>query len=122
MKAKSKFRDIFKIGDILVLVVIIVAIVLTVVFATTTKANRVEIYINDRLYQSADIATDAEIEILDGKMVVKIENGQVFVKHSDCKNQICVHQHPIDQSGGMIVCLPHHVVIKLSDSKVDAVT
>lgn len=45
-----------------------------------------------------------------------IENGSAAIVESDCDNQICVHT-PALQEGlvGLIVCLPHGVVVELRE-------
>ena len=121
-KNKSALKSLFKWGDIVLLVIVIVAIVLTVVLATGNKALYAEVYIDGKLKYQLNLNEDKTLEILDGKMTLKVENGKVFVFDSDCPEQLCVHSAPIGKEGGMIVCLPNKVVIKTTSKKVDAVT
>ena len=48
---------------------------------------------------------------------VKVKNGKVLVLWANCKNQICVNHKPISNSGETIVCLPHKLVIEITDEK-----
>ncbi|MBR4800980.1 MAG: NusG domain II-containing protein [Clostridia bacterium] len=121
-KGKSMLKSMFKWGDALLLVVVIVAVVLTIILATGHKSQYAEVYIDGELKYQLDLNVDTTLEILDGKMTVKVENGKVFVEHSDCDEQLCVHSSPIGKDGGMIVCLPNKVVIKTVSKKVDAIT
>ena len=50
---------------------------------------------------------------------VKIQNQEVQVISSDCKDQICVHQGRIHYAGQTITCLPQRVFIKIEGSEVD---
>lgn len=119
----GRFADIFKKGDIIILLLLIVVVIITIVFATRPKnATVAEIYVEGRLAYSLDLSTNADIELLDGRMTISVENGRVFVKNSDCKEQLCVHSAPISGEGGMIVCLPNKVVIKVATEEVDAIS
>ena len=51
-----------------------------------------------------------------------VKDGKVYVEHSDCKEQLCVHQTPITKDGGSIVCLPNRVVIRVENREIDAVS
>ncbi len=115
-------KSLFKWGDVLLLFVVIVAIVLTAVLATGHKAEYAEVYVDGNLRYTLNLAENKSVDILDGRMTIKVENRKVFVEHSDCSEQLCVHSSPIGNSGGIIVCLPNKVVIKTVSKKVDAVT
>lgn len=120
---KGKFADIFKKGDIIILLLLVVVVIITIVFATRPKTATVaEIYVDGRLAYSLDLSKDADIELLDGRMTISVEDGKVFVKDSDCKEQLCVHSSPISGEGGMIVCLPNKVVVKVATEEVDAIS
>ena len=34
---------------------------------------------------------------------------------ADCPDQICVHSVPITAKGGSIVCLPNHIVLRVTN-------
>lgn len=118
----SAAKSLFRWGDILLLVVVIVAVVLTIVLATGHKAEYAEVYVDGKLTYTLNLAENKTLELLDGRMTVKVEGGKIYVAESDCPEQLCVHSTPIGKDGGMIVCLPNKVVIKTTSKKVDAVT
>lgn len=120
-KNENKER-VFRKGDIFILLALIVAVVLTAVFATRNTATAAEIYIDGQLKYNVDLSVDNEIEILDGKMTVSIKDGKISVLESDCAEQLCVSSKWISIEGGMIVCLPNRVVIKVTTKEVDAIT
>ena len=62
------------------------------------------------------------LEILDGSMTVVVEDGKVYVSHSDCPEQLCVHSAPLTAAGGMTVCLPNKVIVKIDSGEVDAIS
>lgn len=118
----KKSQDFFKKGDIIIVVLVVVLAILTLVFAFSNNADEAEIYIDGELKYSLDLSTDTEIEILDGKMIVAVKNGKISVKESNCLEQLCVHSSALSNEGGMIVCLPNKVVIKVVSREVDAIT
>ncbi len=115
-------KDIFKLGDIFLIVVLVVLIVLTTVYATKLDADTVEIFINGNLKYRYNLSENRTIILLDGKMKVIIFDSKVWVEESNCRDQICVHQSPISREGGMIICLPNQVVIKVAPKDADAIT
>ena len=59
-----------------------------------------------------------------GKNVIKVENGQVFVSEADCPDGICVNHRPIYLVKESITCLPHKMIIEIenaAESDIDAV-
>lgn len=119
---KSSFKTIFKKGDLILLAVLLVAVILTIIFAVGGDDEYVQIYVDGVLKYEVSLYSDMEIDLLDGKMTVVIKDGKVWVEHSDCVEQLCVNNSPLTSSGGMIVCLPNKVVVKISGREVDAIT
>lgn len=123
-KAKQVFKSMFKLGDIIILVVVLVAVALTIYFALANTANKVSIYIDGQLKYSYSINSNLEIDLkedgIDMKVVIK--DGKAYVEYSNCPEQLCVHSAALTKEGGMIVCLPNKVVIKIESDEVDAVT
>ena len=115
-------RSLFKKGDILLVVVILVVVALTVWLSLRGNGQTAEIYIDGKLAYTLDLSTDRELEILDGKMVIAVRDGKAYVARSDCGEQLCVSSAAVSAEGGMIVCLPNRVVIKIAGGEVDAVT
>lgn len=120
---KSRTGDrIFRKGDIILLVLLLIAVILTIVFAVRGGADYVEIYIDGDLKYQIDINSDTEIDLLDGAMKIVVRNGKAWVEYSDCAEQLCVHSSPIRSDGGMIVCLPNRVVVRVDSREVVAIT
>lgn len=120
----AKFKGIFKWGDLIVLSVLLIAVALSLwLFLRPNDAGIVEIYKNGDLIYSVSLFADREI-VLDesGHNVIVIENGRVFMRESSCSNQDCVHSQAISSEGGIIVCLPNKIVIRVVTDDVDAIT
>ncbi|MCQ2514540.1 MAG: NusG domain II-containing protein [Ruminococcus sp.] len=47
------------------------------------------------------------------KVIIKTENGCIWVEHSECPDKICEHKGKISQTNENIVCLPAEVVIEV---------
>ncbi len=115
-------KDMFKKGDLILVAILLIAIILTVVFATRKDDGVAQIYIDGQLKYELDLSANTELSILDGKMTVAIKDGKVFVKDSDCAEQLCVQSSAISSNGGMIVCLPNKVVVKVVAKEVAAIS
>lgn len=121
-KAKKSLRTLFKRGDLLILALLLAAVGLTVWFAARPRGVAAEVYVDGVLRYSLSLEEDTRTDILDGSMTLCVENGAIYVARSDCSEQLCVHSAPISAEGGIIVCLPNKVVVKIAGGEVDAVT
>lgn len=64
------------------------------------------------------------IEENDYRNELVIENGKAFMKSSNCKDLVCVHQGSISKVNETITCLPHKLIVYVAGgdvSDVDAV-
>lgn len=120
--SKKMFKGIFKKGDLLLVAVLLVAVILTVVFATRKNKSLVSVYVDGTLQYELDINADTELLLLDGDVKVVIRGGEAWFESSSCPEQLCVHSSHISHRGGMIVCLPNRVVVKIISTEVDAIT
>ena len=50
-----------------------------------------------------------------GTNVIEVQAGKVRVSEADCPNQDCVEQGWISNAGQQIVCLPHKLVVNITD-------
>jgi hypothetical protein len=76
-----------------------------------------EIYVDGALYQTERLTEPArEVTITTewGVNVLEVGSGGVKMLSADCKSQACVHTARQYASGGVIACLPHKVLIKVS--------
>ena len=86
------------------------------------SGDTVTIMVNGKLYQTAELYTDAEILINDTNKVV-IRNGEVYMEEATCPDQLCIKQGKIHDAGRDIICLPNHVVISINKkSAIDAIS
>lgn len=91
----------------LIIILILIVIALLFYFFLTRSSQHVEIYYADKLLHTYALDNDRVIEIDD--MIIEIRNGQVRVKESNCKRQICVKQ---GWSNNLpIICAPNKVAV-----------
>lgn len=123
-KTATKIKNVFKWGDLIVLAVLLVATALSLWIAIRPSHGQVvEIYENGILRYSVPLAENKEIFLDEhGHNTIKIENGKVFMKEADCAGQDCVQAQPLSAHGGMIVCLPNKVVVRIVSEDIDAIT
>ena len=119
---KEALRTVFKKGDVILLVLVLVAAALSVWFALRPGGGEVRVYVDGELRYTLSLAEDGDYNILDGRMTLRVRDGGVSVVKSDCAEQLCVRSAAQSVSGGLIVCLPNHVVIEVGEREVDAVT
>ena len=85
----------------------------------------VEIYVNGKLFETADLSADREIPVQSGKgrNLVRIRDGRVSMAEANCPDKICLRSGAKSGAGGMIVCLPNRIVVKIPETlnEVDAV-
>ena len=87
-----------------------------------------EIYLDGALTRTAALAG--------GEQRIRLESGAgynvllagpqgIMMLEADCRNQDCVHCGLVSRPGGVIACLPHRLLVRLSggkDGAFDAVT
>lgn len=47
-----------------------------------------------------------------------VVNGRVNMEAADCRDQVCVRHRPVSAGGESIICLPHKLVIEITDRPV----
>lgn len=118
---KKVLNDIFLILSICVLVIMIVFIN---EFDTGSNVTA-EIWRGDTLLDTIDLDSSGVIDYDFGeeKIVVKHEDGQIWVESSTCHNKTCVNTGKTSSPLKPILCmdLNFRIIIKNSDLKVDVV-
>ena len=77
------------------------------------------ITVNKELYKKIPFDVDTYEELVVhtdlGSNTIMIKNGSVNVVDADCPDFVCVNTKPATQVGDMIVCLPHRLIVEISD-------
>lgn len=85
--------------------------------ATVTIEGKTVCTIDLSASQSLEFRTDTEPSLL-----IKAENGEVWIEEAGCKDKICVACGRLSRKGDTAVCLPAKTVICVGNSELDAVT
>lgn len=70
-----------------------------------------------------DLSKDTELVLDDGhggSNTITVKNGTVAVTDANCPDLVCVHTGAISQTGEVIACLPHKLIITISEENHDA--
>lgn len=115
-------------SDIMLLLLIIVIGVASMIIVSRAKegSGLVVIEKSGKLYGKYSLNQDIRIPLdVDGEHnLIIIKDGEVKMQESNCQGQDCVRIGSISQSGQSIVCLPHRLLVKITDSRggYDAIT
>ena len=109
-----------KIGaDIILIAVLILsgAVFFAFLFFGSSQGRYAEIRVDGEVRErlSLDINTEKTIETAFGKNTVVIENGEVYMKEADCPDGVCKNMGRISKSGQSVICLPHKLVVMITD-------
>ena len=100
-------------GDIIIILSVFLAAVVMFLFWFLGKKSGTTVTVtkdNEVIY-SVPLNEDTVLDA--GTNVIIIENGKVWVKEANCKNQICVNHKPIKKTGEVIACLPNKVMVEI---------
>lgn len=84
-----------------------------VIYVDTNEYSRIDL---SRVKEAYDIIIETRL----GRNVIHVEQGAIAITEADCPDQICVHQGRLTGGGVPIICMPHHVVINIEGSGIDA--
>ena len=82
-----------------VLIAISVLALLSFAFAGKNRSAASEVVItkDGKIFKTCSLFENMTVDT--GSNTIVIENGQVYMKYSDCKNQICVREGRISKAG-----------------------
>ncbi len=117
MQQKNNIRrnDIF-----LILVLLLLSGVgFTILLFSRHAGENVEVFVDGKIVYSYSLS-DTVNEVINtewGENHLVIEEGKVFILEADCPDKLCVRQKEIDKTGESIVCLPHKLVVSVTDGE-----
>ncbi len=103
---------------ILISLILVISILAFLVFTISLKkGEKAVITVNGEKIAVLDLREDTtqKIDTKYGFNEVRIENGEVSVVSADCPDKICVESRHISKVGETIVCLPHKLVVEISE-------
>ena len=103
---------------VLILIVFLALLVLFLIWRAvySKPGNYCEITVSGKLYATCPLSAEQEIPIKNAEGMVtnklKVSQGKARMIDASCPDHLCIHQGPIDERGGMIICLPNQVIIE----------
>ncbi|MGN0395350.1 MAG: NusG domain II-containing protein [Coprococcus sp.] len=78
-----------------------------------------EVYVDGELKEKIALSDSGiyKIETASGTNVVVIEDGEAYVSEADCPDRLCVNMGHISKNGDNIVCVPHKLVVQISNAE-----
>lgn len=108
-------------------ILLIVGIMLTALLAAGIywlfiykEGTTVQVSINGKVTASFPLDTDTTytIKTADGGInVLEIKNGAARIAEANCPDELCVHQKKISHQGENLICLPHKVMVDITNSE-----
>lgn len=106
---KTTLRDL-----ILILSLLAVALIaLGIARAAAKEGTRVAVIVDNVTIAEYPLSADGEHLLLGGKNTLVIEDGEAYMRESQCPDHLCERYGRISRSGERIVCLPHHLTVKI---------
>ena len=119
MKINKKIRN----DIILVAVILLIAAAgLLAVNLTRQEGSMVIVKIDGKQTQSYSLSENRTVDIKTGENneylnILVIEDGKAYISQADCPDKICQNHRAISYSGETIVCLPHKIVIEITETQ-----
>ncbi len=113
MQNKKLKNDLVLIG-----VISAFALVFFAIFKLNQKeGSKVKVIVDNQEKYCYNFNNDTEVVIQSGEdiNILVIENGEAYIKSANCPDKICVSHRRISKTGETIVCLPHKLVVEITD-------
>lgn len=112
------FNKKYKNDILLVAIILLISVVIFTIFKANQKNGELVKVIVDKEVKycyNFNERTEVIISNDDFVNVLVVEDGQAYIKSANCPDKICVQHRPISKVGETIVCLPHKVVIEITE-------
>ena len=113
---KKRKKDLIFIFSILIFAVFLL-LIQRVYGNAQGEADLVKITVDQKLYGTYDLNKNQTITIQNdlGINTIQIQNKDVWMEEADCPDGYCKEQGHISKNKQTIVCLPHKLVVEISD-------
>ena len=91
-------------------------------FLFRKEGSTVTVEVDGDVFGEYSLSRDTVVDIPTGDGELNrlvIRDGEAFMETATCPDGICVGHRPISRKGESIVCLPHRVVITVTDNGVN---
>ncbi len=107
-----------------VVIVLIAAAGLLLFVFNREQGTTVSVKVNGTQIASYPLAENREVPIKTGENdehinVLVIKDGKASISEADCPDKICVETRAVSYVGETVVCLPHKLVIEITNQNAD---
>ena len=111
-----KKSDLILIG----LLVAVCAVILIALNLFAKTGDKVTVYFDGEIIQTHPLNENKTFLIETGEdgefqNEISITDGKVTVTSANCRDLVCVKHHAIEKEGESIICLPHKLVVAITD-------
>lgn len=101
-------------------VAVVCGLLTALLFLPKPGADQAQIICDGQVLYTVDLSRDQVYPITTdyGTNTVEVQGGKVAVTQADCPDGYCIQRGWCD-SGADIVCLPHRLVIRFTESELD---
>ena len=110
----ARKKSMKKLEIIIILCLLLSAVAAWIILKTgrdSVDYGKIRITVGGEIMGEYDLSKDQRIDI-NGTNTARILNGEAKMIEASCPDHICLGQLPIDEKGGMIICLPNKVFIE----------
>ena len=105
-------------------IVLIAAAGLLLFVLTKEEGSTVAVKIDGVVTDTYPLSENREVSIKTGENdeyinILTIKDGKASISEADCPDKICVETRAVSFVGETIVCLPHKIVIEITNEKTD---
>lgn len=113
---KKRKKDLIFIFSILIIAVFLL-LIQRVYGNAQDEADMIKITVDQKLYGTYDLNKNQTITIQNdsGINTIQIQNKVVWMEETDCPDGYCKEQGHISKNKQTIVCLPHKLVVEVSN-------
>ena len=114
---KKRKKDLIFIFSILIIAVFLL-LIQRVYGNAQDEADMIKITVDQKLYGTYDLNKNQTITIQNdsGINAIQIQNKKVWMEEADCPDGYCKEQGHISKNKQTIVCLPHKLVVEISNA------
>jgi len=115
VKNNKKYRS-----DLILIAALLAAgAVLCIILMLTMKTGgTVQVTVDGKTVKTFPLDKDTSYEIAGfegGRNMLVIKDGQAWIEEADCPDGLCVNMGRISKNGQSVICLPHRVVVSITD-------
>lgn len=114
-------------NDIILIVVVLIIAISGLIWMQTSREPEADRWVVIESFgEVVDViplteSVEKEIRVGDDAVynTVIISQGEANMIESDCPDQICVNTKSASEVGDMIVCLPHQIIVYITDQPIE---